>query len=529
VIPGEFMRYVIYCRVSPKGSDYYREGETSCAMQEAIGRKWVSAQGGEVVTVLVDELESGKDTNREAFRKLLDDLDWGEPDWDAVWVYKLDRLSRNHRDMILFLDDLQKKNRGLVSYLEHIDFSTPWGRASLAIFSVIAQLQREETSVRTRDKMVHIASQGGLPYGKPAFGYRRDGAHNNVPVIDPEKAAIVRDWFARVLRGETPASFQLQRKMSKNQIYCLLRNPIYLGKVAYNGKIYQGKHEPIIDPETFERVQQMLPAGRSSSRPLAQKDHKYLLAGMVFCHCGKALTPYSSHGRHAVKYHYYRCTDRVDCKGPQIPASDLEAAVIRSIGETPFTREHIQRMHEHLAAEKEEFLKQTLPELARLEKEAKELRAKRDKISGTMLDLVGEDSAGLEFWSKQLSDILGLLKGVESRVEELRAARETGLGPFESVEETVRELQNYSDALREANDPEAQRMALRHILSRVDLLEGIQGVRVTLRTGEDRPITAGSRGASSVKEWLRRLELFAPLEIHFRRRNCPHYFGAMTG
>lgn len=65
------MKYAIYARVSPKGSDF--EGDTTIAMQLEICRKFVADRGGTVVRVESDEFFSGKDLKRPGFARIMDE------------------------------------------------------------------------------------------------------------------------------------------------------------------------------------------------------------------------------------------------------------------------------------------------------------------------------------------------------------------------------------------------------------------------------------------------------------------------
>ena len=56
---------------------------------------------------------------------------------------------------------------------------------------------------------------------------------------------------------------------SRGQIYTLLRNPIYLGKIRHKTRVWDGQHDPIIDELIWERVQSKLQA--ASARPRGRK------------------------------------------------------------------------------------------------------------------------------------------------------------------------------------------------------------------------------------------------------------------
>lgn len=119
------------------------------------------------------------------------------------------------------------------------------------------------------------------------------------------------------------------RQTSSTQI---LRNRYYIGYVAWRGVEYPGSHEPLIEVELFERVQELLRNHRqSSARP---QRHVQYLTGTLFCaRRGSRLGFTRSTGRHGGKCDYWLClgrhTSRTDCDLPSLPYDTVEQAVVR--------------------------------------------------------------------------------------------------------------------------------------------------------------------------------------------------------
>ncbi len=219
------MKYLIYARVSPKGSDFERE--TTIDMQIKLCREHIESIGDEVVEILSDEFYSGKDTARPGLKQLLAELESGKADWDCVCVYKLSRLTRSLKDGAEIFDRFYRCGKGFLSITEkNLDFSTPSGRAMLGILQVFNQFEREQTAENTRNKMISIAAAGGCPYGTPPAGYRRGGKGDNTLYVDERKAESVKDIFT-LYASNTPL-FSIVRKYNKTaqtltQIMVLLR------------------------------------------------------------------------------------------------------------------------------------------------------------------------------------------------------------------------------------------------------------------------------------------------------------------
>src|ERR1035437_10792148 len=104
------MRAFIYGRVSTREQgtdDHY-----SLDNQEQRGRDYIKLKKWHLLKVRKD-IASGKDDNRAAFQELLEDV--RAKRIDVVVVYRLDRLSRNVRDIYDFLDSIQRAGIGFVS------------------------------------------------------------------------------------------------------------------------------------------------------------------------------------------------------------------------------------------------------------------------------------------------------------------------------------------------------------------------------------------------------------------------------
>ncbi len=96
----------------------------------------------------------------------------------------------------------------------------------------------------------------GNVMSRAAFGYR---IVNKELVVDEEKKLQVQGIFQDFLNQETSLN-SLAKKygFSVNGLKKILKNFTYLGKVKFSGGIIQGKHQPIISSELFNKVQNKL-------------------------------------------------------------------------------------------------------------------------------------------------------------------------------------------------------------------------------------------------------------------------------
>ena len=217
------MKYLIYARVSPKGSSW-DQTETSISTQLEDCRKYILARDPTAeIAEITDEFYTAANSQRPGYQQVLADLESGQADWDVLVVRHLDRLSRSLVDSIPIIEFLRDNGKGLVSVLQNLDLSTPTGRAMLWIILVFAQWEREMLGERVKAKMVSIAAGGGWPCGHTPYGYKRSGVkHDNVLQIDPKRAERVRDIFKSFANGESSDSlarrYKGERGLSKNSI-----------------------------------------------------------------------------------------------------------------------------------------------------------------------------------------------------------------------------------------------------------------------------------------------------------------------
>jgi site-specific DNA recombinase len=104
---------------------------------------------------------------------------------------------------------------------------------------------------------------------------------------------------------------RMGRQFSKSSIFGILRNPVYAGRIRYEGKIYEGEHEPIIMELLFTKVQALLKQYQPKCDTKIART--YLLDRLIRCaECGSVMTPTYTKKRKAsgepLYIYYYRCT-----------------------------------------------------------------------------------------------------------------------------------------------------------------------------------------------------------------------------
>ncbi len=321
-------RAVIYLRVSSAqqaDKDFDAEGFSIPGQREACTRE-ADKLGAVVVEQFIDRGESAKTTRRPALRAMLDRLTQG--DIDYVIVHKVDRLARNRADDVEIVMAIRQAGAQLVSVTENID-ETPSGLLLHGIMSSIAEFYSRNLAAEVMKGTTQKAKAGGTPFRAP-LGYLHerlmvDGREVRTVVLDPERAPLVREAFTLYASGDyalselaalmeerglrsRPTRAYPGRVLKAKDLQHMLRNAYYVGTVSYDGKVYPGRHEPLVDEATFQEVQDLLTSKRvSGERPWR---HFHYLRGSLYCgECGRRLI-YSRARGNGGEYEYFVCGGR---------------------------------------------------------------------------------------------------------------------------------------------------------------------------------------------------------------------------
>ncbi|MEW6557185.1 MAG: recombinase family protein [Elusimicrobiota bacterium] len=347
----------IYTRVSDE--EQLTSDFTSLDSQREYAENYIKSQealGWEVYPEKYnDPGYTGGNMDRPGLQKLLADARRGK--FNAIVVYKIDRLTRSLRDFGKMWELFEKYNISFVSVTQKFDTTTSMGRLMLHILLSFAQFEREINSERTRDKKLASAKKGKWLGGYPVVGFDLDRETKKI-VVNRKEVKQVEFMFktylkeksclnaAKVIneRGYRTKAWITKKgrhmggkKFCKTTLKYHLRNPIYIGKIRYGDKLYDGEHPAIIEEGLFNQVQSYLDRnGKKKSSPYKNRRYDFLLTGLVRCnYCGSTMTPGASHSKSGT-YLYYRCTkvnknDKNACKYRYIPAKELENVVIERI------------------------------------------------------------------------------------------------------------------------------------------------------------------------------------------------------
>jgi DNA invertase Pin-like site-specific DNA recombinase len=347
----------IYCAIYTRKStsEGLDQDFTSLDAQREAAENYIRSQKHEGWVALNEAYDDGGFTganiDRPGLQKLLSNIK--DHKIDCVVVYKVDRLSRSLTDFAQLLEFFDKNGVTFVSVTQAFNTNTSMGRLTLNILLSFAQFEREIARERTKDKMSAARKRGQWTGGIAPLGYRVDD--NKKLIIDPETAKIVREIFDLYLKGNSTlkivhifnekgcrtSKIACQNgkilggvKYSVARIQWMLRHVVYTGKVRYDGQIYDGEHEAIIDEETFKKTQALLDENHRERKATKNVDCTGLLSRILHCKvCGTYMTHTYTIRNGTHKYRYYICTNAQklgysSCPTRSVNSKAIEDAVV---------------------------------------------------------------------------------------------------------------------------------------------------------------------------------------------------------
>ena len=260
-----------------------------------------------------DGISGRKTKNRPAFTQMIATAKQKKPPFEAILVWKFSRFARNREDSIVYKSMLKKQG------IEVISISEPVGDDKMSVLiEAMIEAMDEYYSLNLSEEatrgMLEKLSRGKCVNSAPLGYYFKDGEL----MIDEEKAEIIRRIYREYLDGVP--MIQIARNLNADGIKTLygkrfenrsieyiLRNPLYCGKLRFTvggGSknhyhkdkevlIVQGTHEPIIQPEEWNKAAEKIKATKDRYRKYYHEcatKHTLMLTGLLKCStCGGSM------------------------------------------------------------------------------------------------------------------------------------------------------------------------------------------------------------------------------------------------
>jgi site-specific DNA recombinase len=445
----------VYARVSSTGQlgrDGDEDGYSIPAQTAACERK-AGDMGLSLAKVYIERAESARSDDRPVLQYMMSEL--VSLGVTHLIVHKVDRLARNRLDDATLYERLVAAGITLVSASENID-ATPAGRLMHGMLATFAEYYSNNLATEIKKGLGQKHKLGGTPF-KPPTGYepKRDlvqGQDIRWVEVDPQRGPLVTLAFDLYASGEwatisltkhlaqlglttRPTAKCAARPLSISGVHRLLRNRYYTGEVTYCGETVRGRHDALVDLETFEKVQVLLTASRNGrDRPQV---HAPYLTGSLYCaKCGSRLVFSRIKNRYGKVYDYFCCLGRKSrgrggsCTTGHYSVAEVERAVerlYRTVRIDAETQETIRaELVEHLETEQSVIRS----EAARHQSRVEAIKAKQAKL----LELAYEELVSKDV----LRDEQARLRAEERAVDSLlRQAQASDGGLFDALDESL--------------------------------------------------------------------------------------------
>ena len=487
------MKVAIYCRLSEEDKNKSNQSDDSNSIknQKTMLLEYAMTQGWEVYNIYSDDDYAGADRNRPEFKRLIEDAK--KRLFDIVLCKTQSRFTRE-------LELVEKYIHGLfpalgirfVSIVDNADTANKGNKKSRQINGLVNEWYLEDMSENIKSVLVSRRKNGFHIGAFALYGYKKDPHLKGHLIIDEEAATVVKDVFllftqgygksaiARILNDRgipNPTEYKRQKGLRykaperKNStlwrysaIASMLENEIYIGNMVqgkYGSVSYktkqnkprpkeewfrvEGTHEPIIERELWDRVQEIL---KEKSKPFGGGKIG-IFAGKVRCAgCGYVMRSSKNRDRH-----YLKCASKAiardSCEGAFVSVALLEEVVLselRRLSELYLNRDELKNRIEIYDTEQ--------AQIDKLESEVLRQKKKVEEYSKALSDLYMDKAKGVitteDFImiSKNLSQekVLSeeLLRKNLERIEKLR----TGIREEDARVELVKRYTNIEHLTR---------------------------------------------------------------------------------
>ena len=291
------------------------------------------------------DTSSGTNMERPGLQAMLEDA--RQKKFDMVIVFRVDRLSRNVRQLSGMVEELMRIGVVLKSATEPFDTSNSAGKMMLQMLGVFAEFEHATIVERTRVGMEKKAKNGEWCGGGVPFGYKVESGELK---IHDEEAVVVRliyQLYTEQRLGGVAITRHLNekgyrrrsgRKWVNKVVLDLIRRPVYAGLIRWSDVEQEGVHDGIIERGVWDTAQGILRKRSEDSMSRLSNRSDFLLSGNIHCGaCSKRMVGCSGN-KNGVKHSYYVCRGRMaygksDCDQDYVRADELEQAILDRVRE----------------------------------------------------------------------------------------------------------------------------------------------------------------------------------------------------
>lgn len=321
----------IYARVSTVAQ---AEEGFSIDGQIALLKDVCKQNGYDVYDIYVDRGISGKNMDRPALLQMNEDARQGK--FQVIAVFKTNRLARNTSDLLKMVEEYQKNNVEFLSYSEKFETTSAAGKLMLQIISSMAEFERNQI-VENVTMGLEKRAKNGYYNGNKLLGYDKIPNDKRHLTVNESEAEIVRRIFNEYANGKGYRAIAnglnkdgLRTKKGNPfdiaGVKYILNNVFYIGQIKFqqyigwnekrrkgynpNPIIAEGKHEPIIEKDLWDKVHRRM--SEMSKKPQVHGKGTNVLTGLIRCpvcrHAHTAANTLNTVKGEKKKIRYYSCS-----------------------------------------------------------------------------------------------------------------------------------------------------------------------------------------------------------------------------
>lgn len=396
------MKYFVYCRKSSE--DKQRQVLSIQSQLREVQKAFTTKEGIEIVEVFEEERSAMK-PGRPIFGQMMMRIEAGEAEGIIAWAP--DRIARNSVDggRVIYLLDCEVLRD--LKFLTYTFENNSQGKFMLQIMFGQSKYYSDALSENVRRGNRTKVEMGWRPSQLP-LGYIND-PETKTARRDPDRFPLIRKMWEMMLSGAyNPSQIQERanlewgfRTPSKGKrrggpiqtstMYRMLSNEFYAGLIRWEGKLYPGKHEPVVSIDEFEQVQRLLKK-REKARVRAAG---FTYGGMIQCgSCNHQVTAENKTNRYGTRYTYYHCAHRSrgGCSERSISLPILDEQIIQFL-QTLTIPEHIAKSLLRMLSEADRENGEAVKvKLRLLESEASAIEKKKHALLDMRLSELIDDS-----------------------------------------------------------------------------------------------------------------------------------------
>lgn len=339
---------VKYCLYARKSTESEERQVLSIDSQVKEMLQIAERDGLEIVEIRRESHSAKNSGQRPVFNELLEDIK--RERFNGILTWAPDRLSRNAGDLGSLVDLMDQKLLIEIRTYGTQFSNSPNSKFLLMILGSQAKLENDNRGINVKRGLRTRCEMGIWPTCAPT-GYlnERISERSCRIIVDPQRGPVIKKMFEKVayekwsgrkifhwLKFELNFKSKGNKNLALSNIYLILQNSFYYGPFEFpygSGNWYQGKHEPIINKELFDAVQEQLKRDR-----IVRESKEFAFTKLITCgHCSSGITADEKYKKlkngSVNKYVYYGCTRSRDlkCKCGYMREEDLISKLVTII------------------------------------------------------------------------------------------------------------------------------------------------------------------------------------------------------